>query len=165
MAKKPKKQASPVVVLCTGAQAKKYARILAKHYGLKNIIFQWGGTLNLGTYSSLYLTASEDVFNSVDLIGVIKCCTIQEAIEEVNQAIPLTPWLEGKPALVGEYNASITYSPYTHRWWDGEYWSTGFKRSETMAYKNMCTKITETNLGNAQIRYRGLSRPPIILEE
>ena len=70
----------------------------------------------------------------------------------------LTPWLKGKPTLVGEYNASRCLDEMELRWFDGKLWSIAYFSDYVKNRKNNCASIyTWDDYG---IKYRGLANPP-----
>lgn len=163
--------AAPVVIFCNEAQAKQCKKQLAAFYGLTEIRMDWQGTFDLATYSSLYLTYRKDVYKNVKQIGVVKTVTIEQAVNEFNNAIEYTPWRQGKPRFKGEYQAFAGLRPpaafhensTTRRWWNGQWWSRAYITLSPQAVQNRAAKQRSPTLELSNTWWRGLSKKPIIL--
>jgi hypothetical protein len=91
--------------------------------------------------------------------------TAEQAVDSYNKAIPLTQWQSGFPTIVGEYNASIHRNDEIRRWFDGSKWSLAFNAERSKTVKDSAAKRQAHEDVLCYIKWRGLSKPPIILEK
>ncbi len=140
------------------AQKHKLFERVKEFYGLKDKEVYFHG-IDL-TYSVClsYRQVKPVCGNSYNVIS------LQEFADLYNAAIPLTDWLEGKPKHVGEYVASVMLDDTARRYWNGKNWSCAFSPESPQAHKDR-TSSYQAFSGHKHIKYRGLSKKPIILEQ
>ena len=148
----------------------KNRRRIAVHFGAQHIVDDWRGSLAPGYYESgsVLFTESERLIKECTRHPSIVVWQLDRLVKEINDAIPLTDWIEGKPTLVGEYIASIDHYSIpeikVRRHWDGKCWSVAWDPSAKYRAGDEHFKRAADSTFQNRIRYRGLSQEPIILE-
>lgn len=147
-----------------GGWQARHGKKLADHFGQRSVTYNWRGVLapyNLGTIllTRCALTAKAAAEHGLTVL------TLEEAAKQYNDAIPLTDWQSGPPALVGEYNASAARDICTRRWWNGECWSRCWYVGRVDEEEASSRARRNTLLWTVDEMYwRGLSREPIVLD-
>lgn len=150
----------------------KHAARIAKHFGLARVVEEWDGTR--APYSRhivepmgvLYLTSLPEAeickALNVEPGTTRRVLSFADIAQQINDAIPLTPWRTGRPPAVGEWIASHTRSESHRRYWNGERWSHVFGTDFDQETKNRQAGQL-TSLGYDFFEYRGLAEEPIIV--
>jgi hypothetical protein len=146
-----------------GCGKTRWAERIAKHFGLATVVDDWDGLGLLNCFNTLYLTAQTANDLEVEAAVGYDVRPFAEVAQQINDAIPLTPWQSGPPPMVGEWSASIDGgSDHIRRWWDGERWSFAWSTDDNQAEKRRRAG-RRTYVSQKVIQWRGLAEEPIVV--
>lgn len=147
----------------------KHAARIVKHFRADTLIQGWCGVLDIRTGITVYFTNNDRVLKVAREIGVPPVFTLEEVAQQINDAIPLTGWINccrvGQPSRKGWYDVNYNADDPSYdadekrKYWNGVQW----------CFDDSGDAFTGCYFGSANgteyhgEAWRGLAEEPIVL--